>query len=141
MTKHAENTERVAPHTQDISRTLYVSASRRAETNESIVTRAQSFEDTPRASVMTRRRQPDGRHFCSEFRGRSTHQRHHTPRTPRGSSLTLRVSRTPHAPASRRAGPRLTRASKPSHAQEKNKGPLCRGPEACKKSFQPKPQT
>ena len=80
-------------------------ASRRAENSERVATYAKNFEDALRASVMMRRKQREGRHLRPEFRGRSTRQRHDAPRTARGSPLRPRISRTLHAPASRRAAP------------------------------------
>ena len=41
----------------------------------------------------------EGPHLGSEFRGRSTCQRHDAPETARGLPLTPRISRTLHAPA------------------------------------------
>ena len=100
----ARKTTRGSPLTPRISKTLHAPASRRAENNERIATYAQNFEDAPRASVMTRRNQREGRHLRPEFRGRSTRQRSNAPKTTRGSPLTARISRTLHALASRRAG-------------------------------------
>ena len=52
----------------------------------------------------TRREHREGSHLGSEFRGRSTRQRHDTPKTTRGPPLIPRISKTLHAPAPRRAG-------------------------------------
>ena len=62
-----------------------------------------NFEDAPRASVTTRRKQREGRHLRPQFQGCSTRQRHDVPETARESPLTPRTWRTLHAPASRRA--------------------------------------
>ena len=97
-------TTRRSTLTPRISRTLHAPASRRASDNERVATYAQNFEDAPRASVTTRRKQREGRHLRPEFRGRSTRQRHDARKTTIGSPLTPRISRTLHAPASRRAG-------------------------------------
>ena len=51
----------------------------------------------------TRGEYREGPHLGSEFQGRSTCQRHDTPKTTRRSPLTPRISRMLHAPASRRA--------------------------------------
>ena len=83
-----------------IPRTLHALASRRAENNERVATYSQTFEDAPRASVTTRGKQREGRHLRPEFRGRSTRQRHEAPEPARGSTLTPKISRTLHAPAS-----------------------------------------
>ena len=63
----------------------------------------ENSEDAPRASAPTHRKQRKAHHLQLEFRGRSTRQRHDAPETARESPLTSRVSRTVHAPASRRA--------------------------------------
>ena len=72
------------------------------ENDERVTTYAQNFEDAPRAGVTTRRKQREGRHLRPEFRGRSTRRRHDAWKTARGLPLTSRISRTLHAPASRR---------------------------------------
>ena len=95
---------RGSPLTPRISRTLHGPASGRAEINETVAICAQNFDDAPRASITTRRKQREGRHLRPEYRGRSTRQRHHAPETARGSPLTSRISRMLHAPASPRAG-------------------------------------
>ena len=100
----ARKTTRGSPLTPRISMTLHAPASPRAGNTEMVATYVQNFEDAPRASVTMRRKQRDGRHLRPEYRGRSTRQRHHAPETTRGSPLTSRISRTLHAPASRRAG-------------------------------------
>ena len=102
MSRCAENYERVKL-TPRMSRMLHMPASRRAENNERVATNVLNFEDAPRASVTTRGKQREGRHLRPQFQGRSTRQRHDVPETARGSPLTLRISRTLHAPASRRA--------------------------------------
>ena len=94
---------RGSPLTPRISRTRHEPASRHADNNERVATYAQNFEDAPRASVTMRRKQREGRHLRPEFRGRSTRQRHDAPESARGSPFTPRISRTLHAPASRRA--------------------------------------
>ena len=100
----ARKTTRRSPFTPRISRTLHAPASRRAGTSEKVATYAQNIEDAPRTSAPTHRKQRDGRHLQPEFRGgRSTRWRHDAPETARGSPLTPRISRTLHAPASRRA--------------------------------------
>ena len=99
----ARKTTRGSPLTPRIWRTLHAPASRRAGNCEKVATDAQNFEDAPRASVMTRGKQREGRHLRPEFRGRSTRQRHDAPETARGSPQTSRISRTLHPPASRRA--------------------------------------
>ena len=65
---------------------------------------AQNFKDATRASVTTRGKQREGRRSCPEFRGCFTRQRHGAPERARRSPLTSRISRTLHAPASRRTG-------------------------------------
>ena len=96
-------TTRGSTLTPRISSTLHAPASRRAENNEKVLTYAQNFEDAPHASVPTRREQQEGHHLEPEFRGCSTRQRHDARKTTRRSSLTPRISRTLHTPASRRA--------------------------------------
>ena len=100
---NAPKTTRRSPLTARISRTLHAPASRRAGRSERVATCVQNFEDAPRTSVTTHGKQREGRHLRPEFRGRSTRHRHDAPETERGSPLTPRISRTPHAPASRRA--------------------------------------
>ena len=96
---------RRSPLTPRISRTLHAPALQRTENNETVATYNQNFEaDAPRADVTTRRKLQEGRHLRPEFRGRSTRQRHDAWKTTTGSPLTPRISRTLHAPASRRAG-------------------------------------
>ena len=65
---------------------------------------AQNFKDATRASVTTRGKPREGRRSCPEFRGCFTRQRHGAPERARRSPLTSRISRTLHAPASRRTG-------------------------------------
>ena len=96
---HAPETARGLPLTSRISRMLHAPASPCARNNEAVATYAQNFEDAPRASVTTRRKQREGRHLRPKFRGRSTLQRHDAPKTTRGSPLTRKISRTLHAPA------------------------------------------
>ena len=98
----APETARRSPLTSKTSRTLHAPASRRAGNSEKVATYVQNFEDAPRASVTTRRKQREGRHLRPELRGRSTRQRHDAPETARRSPLTPRISMTLHAPASRR---------------------------------------
>ena len=59
---------------------------------------------TPRGSAATHRKLPEARRSRPEFRGRSTCQCCQAPNTTKGSSFAPRISRTIHAPASRRAG-------------------------------------
>ena len=100
---NAPKTTRGSPLTPRISRTLHAPALQRTKNNERVATCSQNFKDSPRASDTTRRKQREGRHLRPEFRGRSTRQRHDARKTPRGSPLAPRISRTLHAPASRRA--------------------------------------
>ena len=99
----ARKTTRGSPLTSRISRTLHALASQRAGSSERVATYVQNFEDAPRASVTTRGKQREGRHLQPEFQGRSTQWRHDAPEAARGSPLASRISRTLHAPASRRA--------------------------------------
>ena len=103
----ARKTTRRLPLTPRISRTLHAPASRRAGNNERVDTYAQNFEDAPRASVTTRGKQREGRHF---------HQRHDTRKTTRGLPLTLRISRTLHAPETTRGSPLTPRVFRTLHA-------------------------
>ena len=84
-TQDMPETARRSPLTSRISRMLHAPASRRAENNESVATYVQNFEDAPRASVTTRRKQREGRHLRPEFRGSSTLQRHDAPKATKGS--------------------------------------------------------
>ena len=138
----APETARRSTLTPRISRTLHAPASQRTENNERVATYAQNFEDAPRASDATRRKQPEGRHLRPEFRGRSTRQRHDTRKTTIGSPLTPRISRTLHAPASRRTGncekvdtyaqnfedaPRASVTTRRKHREGRHKRPESRG--------------
>ena len=89
--RRAGNSERVATYVQ-----IFEDAPR-ASTR--VATYAQNFKDAPRASLTTCRK-----HLRPEFRGHFTRQRHDARNKTRGSPLTPRISRTLHAPASRRAG-------------------------------------
>ena len=80
--RHAHKKTRGSPLTATISRTLHAPASRRAG----------------RAG-----KRKEGYHLRPESGGRSTRRRHDAPETARGSPLTSRISRTLHAPSSRRA--------------------------------------
>ena len=67
-------TTKGSPLTPWLSRTLHAPASGRAENKERAATCAQNFADAPRTSIMTRRKQREGRHLRPDFRGRSTRQ-------------------------------------------------------------------
>ena len=69
----ASKTTRGSPPAPRIWKTLHASAFRRATNNERVTTYALNFEDAPRASIATRRKQREGRDFLPEFRSAPEH--------------------------------------------------------------------